>query len=65
MIRMNGLENENLSSCADDDPKLKNMSFHVVERTRRASKCKRMKLRDFFFEIFYFEICEFLSPSSS
>ena len=53
-------KNENLSS-ADNDPKLQNMSFHVVERTERAAKCKGMKLRVFS----NFEIYKLLSPLSS
>jgi len=37
-------KNENLSSNADNDPKLQNMSFHIVEKRKRAAKCKGMKL---------------------
>ena len=54
-------KNENFSSSADNDPKLQNMSFHVVERTERAAKCKGMKLRVFL----NFEIYKLLSPLSS
>ena len=50
-----------MSSSADNDPKLQNMSFHVVERFKRGARCKGRKLRVFF----NFEIYKLLSPLSS